>query len=183
MSTKKSRKIIPGRDRARNQAESFAREAFRRRMVSSFPRRYAISKAPPGVETAISLSYARYPVDAENEGYFRCSDEMLNRICEVGKFTLEMCRQSLHLDSPLHQETLGCTGDYAIEALMTRAAFGDMRLTRLDLLRTADYEPCDHEVFDIRLFEAQTMYILVFTPRHETKPLKEKYRAVKVMVE
>jgi len=51
------------------------------------------------------------------------------------------------------------------------------------LLRTADYEPCDHEVFDIRLFEAQTMYILVFTPRHETKPLKEKYRAVKVMVE
>ena len=98
-----------------------------------------VVKAPPGVETAISLSYARYPVDAENEGYFRCSDEMLNRICEVGKFTLEMCRQSLHLDSPLHQEMLGCTGDYAIEALMTRAAFGDMRLTRLDLLRTADY--------------------------------------------
>ena len=94
--------------------------------------------APLGVEVEPRLSYAHYPVNHENEGWFRCGDEMLNRIYEVGKFTLEMCRQTLHLDSPLHQETLGCTGDYAIEAAMTRVTFGDERLTRLDLLRTAD---------------------------------------------
>ncbi|MBQ5356124.1 MAG: hypothetical protein IIU08_09665 [Clostridia bacterium] len=96
-------------------------------------------RAPFGVEANVSLIYAHYPVDRANEGYFRCSDEMLTKIYDLGKNTLEMCRQSLHLDSPLHQETLGCTGDYAIEALMTRMTFGDMRLTRLDLLRTADY--------------------------------------------
>lgn len=98
-----------------------------------------IVKAPAGVEVSPSLSYAHYPVDRENEGYFRCPDEKLNQIYHVGKFTLEMCRQSLHLDSPLHQETLGCTGDYAIESLMTRVTFGDMRLSRADLIRTADY--------------------------------------------
>ncbi len=96
-------------------------------------------RAPEGVDVAVSLSYVHYPVDRANEGYFRCSNEKLNRIWEIGKFTLEMCRQSLHLDSPLHQETLGCTGDYAIESLMTRTTFGDMRLVRLDLIRTADY--------------------------------------------
>lgn len=96
-------------------------------------------KAPVGVDISVSLSYVHYPVDRANEGYFRCSDEKLNRIWDIGKFTLEMCRQSLHLDSPLHQETLGCTGDYAIESLMTRTTFGDMRLVRLDLIRTADY--------------------------------------------
>ncbi|MBE6723742.1 MAG: hypothetical protein E7576_00890 [Ruminococcaceae bacterium] len=96
-------------------------------------------KAPADVEVSVSLAYAHYPVDRDNEGYFRCPDEKLNQIYHVGKFTLEMCRQSLHLDSPLHQETLGCTGDYAIEALMTRTTFGDMRLTRADLIRTADY--------------------------------------------
>ena len=94
--------------------------------------------APVGVEAEAHLSYVRYPVDPANEGWFRCSDEGLNRIYEIGKFTLEMCRQTLHLDSPTHQETLGCTGDYAIEAAMTRMTFGDERLTRLDLLRTAD---------------------------------------------
>lgn len=98
-----------------------------------------IVRAPFGTELSVSLSYAHYPVDRDNEGYFRCPDGMLCDIYRVGKFTLEMCRQSLHLDSPLHQETLGCTGDYAIEALMTRTTFGDMRLTRADLIRTADY--------------------------------------------
>ena len=94
--------------------------------------------APVGVEAEPKLSYVRYPTDPGNEGFFRCGDEALNRIYEVGKFTLAMCRQTLHLDSPTHQETLGCTGDYAIEAAMTRMTFGDERLTRLDLLRTAD---------------------------------------------
>lgn len=51
------------------------------------------------------------------------------------------------------------------------------------LLQTADYEPCEHSVFDINLYHVQTMYILVFTPRNEKKPLKHKYSVVKVLVE
>lgn len=91
------------------------------------------------VEVTAQLVFVRYPVDYEKAGSFVCSDEGLNLIYELGKSTLEICRQSLHLDSPLHQETLGCTGDYAIENLMTSVTFGDMRLTRLDLVRTSDY--------------------------------------------
>ncbi len=99
----------------------------------------AIITCPAGVDVSLSLSYVHYPVDPEFEGYFACSDELLSETYRVGKFTLEMCRQTCHLDSPKHQEALGCTGDYAIESLMTRATFGDMRLARLDLKRTADY--------------------------------------------
>ena len=110
-----------------------------------------------GVEYDLSLSYVRYPNDDNNTGYFRCSDPLLNEIYEEGKFTLEMCRQSIHLDSPLHQETLGCTGDYAIESLMTHATFGDLRLSRLDLIRTADLLK-DHGAF---MFH--TSYSLLWT--------------------
>ncbi len=94
---------------------------------------------PGNVRVEVSLVFVRYPVDESRTGSFACSDEKLTAIYELGKKTLEICRQSLHLDSPLHQETLGCTGDYAIENLMTSMTFGDMRLSRLDLVRTSDY--------------------------------------------
>lgn len=92
-----------------------------------------------GVKVSCKLSYVCYPTDESKSGNLLCSAEWLNNIYSTGRFTLEMCRQSLHLDSPLHQETLGCTGDYAIESLMTAMTFGDMRLARLDIIRTADY--------------------------------------------
>lgn len=76
-----------------------------------------------------------YPVS--QEGSFRCSDELLNQIYEAGKYTLRFCRQDYHLDSPIHQEALGCTGDYMIESIMNYYTFGDPRLTRLDIWRTA----------------------------------------------
>jgi hypothetical protein len=50
------------------------------------------------------------------------------------------------------------------------------------LLQTADYEPCYHGVFEIWLNPTQTIYILVFTPRNEAKPLQKKYRAIKVVM-
>ena len=85
---------------------------------------------------SLALLSTHYPVCAD--GGFVCSDESLNTIYETAKHTLKICRQTLHLDSPLHQETLGCTGDYYIESLMSYFAFGDARLTRLDIVRTAD---------------------------------------------
>ncbi len=85
----------------------------------------------------VRLMFARYPVT--ERGRFECSDEGLNKIWEVGCKTLEICRQWIHLDSPKHQETLGCTGDYYIESLMTYFAFGDARLVRMDIVRTTDW--------------------------------------------
>lgn len=76
-----------------------------------------------------------YPV--EDEGYFKCDDADINRVFEVCKWTTRICRQTMHLDSPLHQEPLACTGDYYIESLITAFCFGDMRLARLDVARTA----------------------------------------------
>lgn len=82
------------------------------------------------------IRYVCYPVT--RSGTFRCSDPLLERIYEAGKHALEICRQSIHLDSPTHQENLGCTGDYYIESLAEYFAFGDTALTRFDLLRTAE---------------------------------------------
>lgn len=52
--------------------------------------------------------------------------------------TLLICDRSIRLDSPMHQEPLGCTGDYYIESLMERAVSGETQLTRADIVRTAE---------------------------------------------
>lgn len=78
-----------------------------------------------------------YPVG--REGSFVTSDEELNKIYDVCKHTLKICRQSLHLDSTKHQEHLACTGDYYIESLMTLYCFDDFRLSEFDIMRTADW--------------------------------------------
>lgn len=83
-----------------------------------------------------SLAFCCYPV--KQQGRFCCSEPELNQVWEVCKWALQICRQTIHLDSPRHQEPLACTGDYYIESLMTAFTFGDMRLARLDVIRTAD---------------------------------------------
>ncbi len=74
-----------------------------------------------------------------DNGTFECSDEGLNKVFKLCKHTLGICRQSLHLDSPYHQENLACTGDYYIESLMAYFCFGDTKLTRFDIVRTIDF--------------------------------------------
>lgn len=136
-------------------------------------------------EIKLTLVYVHYPVDGELSGSFICSDSKLNGIYELGKFTLEMCRQSLHLDSPLHQETLGCTGDYAIESLMTAVTFGDMRLTRLDLIRTSDWLRMSNG------FMFHTSYSLIFVTMlydyyiytADIETVRELMPAVEILIE
>lgn len=74
-----------------------------------------------------------------DNGTFECSDKVLNKVFDLCKHTLGICRQSLHLDSPYHQENLACTGDYYIESLMAYYCFGDTKLTRFDIVRTIDF--------------------------------------------
>lgn len=94
-----------------------------------------------GVELAnivdIHIEYTHYP--HLSEGSFSSNDETLNKIYEVGKHTTEICRQTIELDSPTHQENLGCTGDYYISSLISYFCFGDTSLSEFDLLRTAEY--------------------------------------------
>ncbi len=78
-----------------------------------------------------------YP--SEEKGFFRCSDEMLNRIYDLGKHTVKICRQGIELDSPVHQENLLCTGDYLIESLVNNYTTGDYSLTRFDIVRMSHY--------------------------------------------
>ena len=78
-----------------------------------------------------------YP--SEERGFFQCSDEMLNRIYELGKHTVKICRQGIELDSPVHQENLLCTGDYLIESLVNNYTTGDYSLTRFDIIRMSHY--------------------------------------------
>lgn len=85
----------------------------------------------------LSLISSYYPVG--DEGSFESSDKELDAVYDVCKHTLKICRQSLHLDSPKHQELLACTGDYYIQTLMTAFTFGDMRLAAFDIKRTADW--------------------------------------------
>lgn len=68
---------------------------------------------------------------------FHCSDPALLKIRHCCDAALRMCMQRLHLDSPVHQEGLGCTGDYMVEARMSYALYGETRLAAADLKRTA----------------------------------------------
>ncbi len=78
-----------------------------------------------------------YPSD--EKGYFKCSEDMLNRIYDLGKWTVKICRQSIELDSPVHQENLLCIGDYIVESMVNNYTTGDYSLTRFDILRRAKY--------------------------------------------
>ncbi len=85
----------------------------------------------------VGIIYTHF--DEHDDGTFICSDEGLNKVFNLCKHTLGICRQSLHLDSPYHQENLACTGDYYIESLMAYYCFGDTTLTRFDIVRTIDF--------------------------------------------
>ncbi len=89
------------------------------------------------IKLDISFVAPWYPIDGE--GCFVTDNPELNKIYDVCKHTLKICRQSIHLDSTKHQELLACTGDYYIESLMTMFCYGDMRLAEFDLMRTADW--------------------------------------------
>lgn len=92
--------------------------------------------AKPVTVSDIHAISTHYP--DKDESFLVTSDERINKLYEVGKHTLQICRQTLHLDSPKHCEPLICPGDYMIESLMAYMTFGDGRLTRFDVVRIAD---------------------------------------------
>lgn len=91
--------------------------------------------SPVSVQT--DILFVHYP--SKEVGEFRCSDDMLNRINELCRWTVKICRQSVELDSPVHQENIFCWGDYNIESLVNNFTTGDYSLTRFDLRRMGNY--------------------------------------------
>jgi hypothetical protein len=91
--------------------------------------------ATPVSVCAVTARFISYPVSYK--GSFECSDPALNRIWETTRWLTQLCLQTHHLDSPLHQEPIGDPGDYLIEALNTYYAFGEPWLARQDLRKYA----------------------------------------------
>jgi alpha-L-rhamnosidase len=73
----------------------------------------------------------------EYRGAFSCSDPKLNELWDVSRWTVQICLQTHHLDSPNHQEPLACHGDYMIEAMVSHHAFAQPWLARQDLRKSA----------------------------------------------
>jgi len=92
------------------------------------------NKSDTPMEIQTEIYFVCYP--SEEKGAFSCSEELLNQIYELGKWSVKICRQGIELDSPMHQENLLCTGDYMIESLVNNCTTGDYSLTRLDIIRT-----------------------------------------------
>ncbi|MBQ8893535.1 MAG: hypothetical protein IJ043_03905 [Clostridia bacterium] len=129
------------------------------------------------------IIYSRYPV--KQEGRFECSDEELTKLYEVCKWTLQICRQTLHLDSPRHQELLACTADYYIETMMTAMTYGDLRLAALDIRRTARWlEENDGEMFHTTYSLVWVQWLeFVYQYTAEKELLEDCYPALKILLE
>ncbi len=69
---------------------------------------------------------------------FEASETWLCRMRDCIDRTMQMCMQREHLDSPVHQEGLGCTGDYWIESLIEFVMYGEWRLAHADIFRTSN---------------------------------------------
>jgi alpha-L-rhamnosidase len=112
------------------------RNDFRSSNLSSF--RYLLVRLHTtkriGVNT-FSPEFATYPV--QYKGAFTCSNDFYNQLWSISRYTTQLCMSDMFFDSPMHQEPIGCTGDYFIESMNNYYAFGDQWLTRQNLMQTA----------------------------------------------
>ena len=74
---------------------------------------------------SIGLNFSTYPV--EYRGAFNSSDELLNQIWRVGRYTLQLCMQDAYVDCLFREQALWM-GDARVEALVNYYAFGDTKL-------------------------------------------------------
>ena len=74
----------------------------------------------------ITHRMATYPVEAK--GSFHCSDETLNKIWEVGAYTVRLCMLDTYVDCPSYEQVYW-TGDARNSALVNAVAFGAYDLT------------------------------------------------------
>ncbi len=84
--------------------------------------------------SAINRHYA-----LADEGSFECSDELLNRIWNVGRFTLKLCSQDTYMDTPWREQTQYIAGDsrYLLKYAFYASGMSSEFLTRYNILSGA----------------------------------------------
>lgn len=89
---------------------------------------FDVFNAPDGIEIeGVGLLFSTYPV--EYRGAFQCSDERLNRIWEIGRWTCQLNMEDGYTDCPW-RERGQWWGDARVEALINYYCFGDTKLIR-----------------------------------------------------
>ncbi len=87
---------------------------------------------PVAVEILVEMRLSGYPVAPR--GDFQCSDAILQKIWEVGRYTTELCMDDGFMDCPW-RERGQWLGDARVEALVAAYAYGDTALARKALLQ------------------------------------------------
>jgi len=111
-----------------NRLSPFARRAFRfiKLAVQATPQPIAIKE--------LTLRFVHYPFP--EQGSFRSSDELLNRIWETGKYTTLVNSQNHFEDCP-HREQALWVADAVVMAKVVYQTFGDAAIVRKSLLQSA----------------------------------------------
>ncbi|WP_249732831.1 alpha-L-rhamnosidase-related protein [Paenibacillus lautus] len=123
--------------KGRNRLKPFGRRAFRFLQVTAQATPAALTISRFGVESV------HYPFD--ESGFFRCSDERLNRIWEVGAYTTLVNSQDHLEDCPLREKALW-VADAVVMGKVIYHAFGDDRLLRKCLLQGARIQNDDGSI-------------------------------------
>jgi len=105
---------------------------------------------------AVTLNFTSYPV--ELRGSFSCSDPVLNRIWEVGRYTLELCMHDAYVDCPWREQAQWW-GDARVETLVNYYTFGDTLLVRRGLRQIARSQTEDGRIMGVYPAEFQLGYI------------------------
>jgi len=114
--------------------QTFDKRAFRYLQIDVRNLRRKISIGP------VSLIFSSYPV--EYRGSFACSDDLLNSVWEVGRWTAQLNMEDAYSDSPW-RERAQWWGDVRIEALVSYYTFGDGRLVRQGIRHIAQSQRPD----------------------------------------
>ncbi|QMV41235.1 alpha-L-rhamnosidase-related protein [Cohnella cholangitidis] len=111
-----------------NRLQPFGRRAFRYLKL-------AFQATPvPVTVTSLRMLFVHYPY--QENGSFACSDDRLNRIWEVGKYTTVVNSQSHFEDCP-HREGALWVADAVVMARVVYQTFGDKDIVRKSLLQSA----------------------------------------------
>jgi alpha-L-rhamnosidase len=114
--------------------QTFDKRAFRYLQIDIRNVRTPIRVGP------VSLLFSTYPV--EYAGAFACSDHLVNRIWETGRWSVQLSMEDAYADSPW-RERAQWWGDVRLEALVAYYCFGDARLTAQGLRHIAQSQIAD----------------------------------------
>lgn len=88
---------------------------------------------------SMRLYFSTHPLSAR--GAFACSDELLNRIWHVGRYTLQCCSEDTYTDCPTYEQGYW-VGDARNEALIDYASCGNIALPQRCIALAAESLEC-----------------------------------------